>query len=104
MRSRTRSPTIKALTFFATRGGIQAAPRPITTASGQTLMPVRSERVIAACDVVTQIHRGYAENPAASGNWVDLLSWDTFRVRNGKLIEHRDGTFRLPPQPAAPRN
>jgi predicted SnoaL-like aldol condensation-catalyzing enzyme len=87
-----RVPDFQALTFFATRGGAQAPQRPITTASGQTLTPRRPDRSIAACDVVMQIHKGYTERPAGSGNWVEQLGWDVFRVRNGKLVEHWDGS------------
>ncbi len=81
-----------ALTFFATRAGTQQDPQPIKTASGQTLAPKLSARVIAACDVVMQIHTRYVETPARSGNWTEQLGWDLFRVRDGKLVEHWDGS------------
>ena len=87
-----RVPDFQALTFFATRGGIQQPRPPIKTASGQTLTPTRVERSIAACDVVMQIHKFYNQSPAGSGNWVEQLGWDLFRVRNGKLVEHWDGS------------
>src|SRR5258706_8934104 len=73
----------QTLTVMATRAGAQRAPQPIT-AGGRTLMPDMFERVIAACDVVTQIHKSYVESPAGSGTWVERLTWDTFRVSNGK--------------------
>lgn len=81
-----------ALTFFATRGGTQAPLQPIKTANGQTLTPMRVARSIAACDVVMQVHRFYAQTPPNSGNWVEQLGWDVFRVRDGKLVEHWDGS------------
>jgi predicted SnoaL-like aldol condensation-catalyzing enzyme len=81
-----------ALTFFATRAGEQRDAPPIKTANAQVLTPMRNARVIAACDVVMQLHRGYAQNPPNSGNWVEQTGWDLFRVRDGKLIEHWDGT------------
>jgi predicted SnoaL-like aldol condensation-catalyzing enzyme len=81
-----------ALTFFATRGGTQGAPPSVTTATGQTLTSRRSDRTVAACDVVMQIHRGYVQMPQGSGNWIEQLGWDLFRVRDNKLVEHWDGS------------
>lgn len=50
------------------------------------------ERIIAACDIVTLIHKVYRQNPTMPpGNFYDTYTWDTFRVRNGKLVEHWDG-------------
>jgi len=55
------------------------------------------ERVVGACDVVTIIHKAYRQDPTmAPGNFYDTYSFDTFRVRNGKLVEHWDGVT-LPP-------
>lgn len=87
-----RVPDFQALTFFATRGGTQQPLPPIKTANGQTLTPTRVERSIAACDVVMQIHKFYNQSPAGSGSWVEQPGWDLFRVRNGKLVEHWDGS------------
>lgn len=50
------------------------------------------EKVIGACDVVTIIHKVYRRDPTqAAGTFYDTYTWDTFRVRNGKLVEHWDG-------------
>jgi predicted SnoaL-like aldol condensation-catalyzing enzyme len=87
-----RVPDYAALTFFATRAGEQRDAPPIKTANGQMLTPQRNARVIGACDVVMQVHRGYTQNPPNSGTWVEQLTWDLFRVRDGKLVEHWDGT------------
>jgi len=81
-----------ALTFFATRAGEQRDAPPIKTADGRMLTPMRNARVLAACDVVMQIHRGYTQNPPNSGTWVEQLGWDLFRVRGDKLVEHWDGS------------
>jgi predicted SnoaL-like aldol condensation-catalyzing enzyme len=92
----------QTLTVMATRAGPQRAPQPIT-AGGRTLTPDMFDRVIAACDVVTQIHKFYVENPGGSGSVIERFTWDTFRVRNGKMLEHWDGTFLpTPAPPAAP--
>jgi len=89
----------QTLTVMATRAGTQTAPQPITAANGQTLTPRRMDRVIGACDVVMQIHKGYVRNPPGSGSWVETFNWDVFRVRNGKMVEHWDGTFLQAPTP-----
>lgn len=91
----------QTLIVMATRAGVVEAERPIV-AGGRTLTPNRFEHVIAACDIVTQVHKSYAERPAGSGNWVERFSWDTFRVRNGKLVEHWDDTDLPAPRPSAP--
>ncbi len=86
------STDFAALTFFATRAGTQRDQAPIRTANGETLTPRLVVRTIAACDVVMQIHRRYNEVPARSGTWVEQPAWDLFRVRDGKLVEHWDGS------------
>jgi predicted SnoaL-like aldol condensation-catalyzing enzyme len=59
------------------------------------------EIVVAECDLVTAIHRNYRQDPtAAPGTFYEVFTFDAFRVRNGKLVEHWDGAVINPPAPA----
>jgi predicted SnoaL-like aldol condensation-catalyzing enzyme len=76
--------------------GQAAGPQPPT---GNPL-----EIVTAECDLVTIIHKNYRQDPTASaGTWYEVFTFDVFRVRNGKLVEHWDGAVINPPAPAAGR-
>jgi predicted SnoaL-like aldol condensation-catalyzing enzyme len=76
-------------------GGQAAGPQP---PAGNPL-----EIVMAECDVVTIIHRNNRQDPtAAPGTFYEVFTFDTFRVRNGKLVEHWDGAVINPPAPAGP--
>jgi len=47
--------------------------------------------VVAECDLVTAIIKSTPRDPTASpGTTYERFSFDTFRVRNGKLVEHWD--------------
>ncbi len=49
------------------------------------------EVVTAECDVVTIVHKVYAQDPTLPpGNFYERFTFDSFRVRNGKLVEHWD--------------
>ena len=62
------------------------------------------EIVMAECDVGSVIHKNFRQDPtAAPGTWYEVFTFDTFRVRNGKLVEHWDGAVINPPAPPAGR-
>src|SRR5262245_33994211 len=62
------------------------------------------EVVMAECDLVTVIHKNFRQDPtAAPGTWFEAFTFDTFRVKNGKLVEHWDSAvINPPPPPGAP--
>jgi predicted SnoaL-like aldol condensation-catalyzing enzyme len=77
-------------------GGAAAAPTP---PPGNPL-----EIVVAECDLVTIIHKNNRQDPTgAPGTWFEAFTFDTFRVQNGKLIEHWDSAVINPPAPAGGR-
>ena len=87
----------------ATSGPVTPAQAP----AGNMLPPLTPnmfERVIGACDIVTIIDKFCFQDPTlAAGNYYERYSFDTFRMRNGKLLEHWDGTTLPTPAPATPR-
>ena len=59
------------------------------------------EIVVAECDLVTAIHKNFRQDPtAAPGTFYEVFTFDTFRVRGGKLVEHWDGAVINPPAAA----
>lgn len=68
-----------------------APARPWTRpATGPTPPPGNPlEIVTAKCDIVTIIHKNYRQDPTAvPGKFHEAFTFDTFRVKNGKLLEH----------------
>lgn len=53
--------------------------------------PSMFEVVTAECDIVTIIHKMPMED--ADGKPFEFFTFDTFRVKNGKLAEHWDGSM-----------
>jgi len=52
----------------------------------------RFEIVTAECDIVTVIHSGFRHDPTGQSKFYEGFTFDTFRVKGGKLVEHWDGT------------
>jgi predicted SnoaL-like aldol condensation-catalyzing enzyme len=58
------------------------------------------EVVTAECDIVTVVHKNYRQDPTADpGKFYEVFTFDTFRVKDGKLVEHWDGAVINPPAP-----
>ena len=57
------------------------------------------EIVTAECDLVTIIHKNFRPDPNNEGKFYEAFTFDTFRIRNGKLVEHWDSAV-INPQPA----
>jgi len=58
------------------------------------------EVVTAECDIVTVIHKVFRQDPTAEpGKFFEAFTFDSFRVKDGKLTEHWDGALINPPAP-----
>jgi len=58
----------------------------------------RMEIVLAQCDIVTVIHKIYRQDPTAeAGKFYEAFTFDTYRVKNGKVVEHWDDAVINPP-------
>lgn len=58
------------------------------------------EVVTAECDIVTMVRKLYRPDPTEPGKFYESFFFDTFRVRNGKLVEHWDAALLPTPAPA----
>jgi hypothetical protein len=67
-----------------------AAPQP---PGGDT-----TEIVMAGCDIVTIVRNAYRQDPTEKpGTFYEYFTFDTYRIKNGKVIEHWDGNVIAPP-------
>lgn len=89
-------------TFLGQAAGRGAGGAGRGPAAGPTPPPGNPfEIVVAECDLVTAIHKNFRQDPtAAPGTFYEVFTFDTFRVRNGKLVEHWDGAVINPPAAA----
>ena len=61
----------------------------------------RAEIVLVQCDIVAVIHKVYLQDPtAASGTFYEAFTFDAYRVKDGKVVEHWDAGTLPPPAPA----
>ena len=51
----------------------------------------RFEIVTTECDIVTVVHSGFRHDPTGQSKFYEAFTFDTFRVKGGKLVEHWDG-------------
>jgi len=75
---------------------------------GPTPSGNRFEIVTAECDIVTIVHQSFRHDPTGQSKFYEAFTFDTFRVKAGKLVEHWDGeSLSAPPStpanPAPPR-
>jgi predicted SnoaL-like aldol condensation-catalyzing enzyme len=81
---------------------MKAAATPPSPATGSQPPPGNPFEVVTAeCDIVTVVRKTYRQDPtAAPGTFYEAFTFDTFRVKNGKLVEHWDAATIAPPAPA----
>jgi predicted SnoaL-like aldol condensation-catalyzing enzyme len=61
----------------------------------------RREIVLAQCDIVAIIHKVYRRDPTAEpGKFYESFTFDAYRVKDGKVVEHWDTALINPPAPA----
>ncbi len=82
--------------FAGGRGGGRGPAAGPTPPPGNPL-----EVVTAECDIVTVIHKNFRQDPTAEpGKFYEVFTFDTFRIKDGKLVEHWDSAVINPPAPA----
>jgi predicted SnoaL-like aldol condensation-catalyzing enzyme len=58
------------------------------------------EIVTTECDITTIVHKTWRQDPVTPGRWFEAFTFDAFRVKNGKLVEHWDTAVIAPPAAA----
>jgi len=58
------------------------------------------EVVLTECDTTIMVHKTWRPDPVTPGRWFEAFTFDMFRVKNGKLVEHWDTAVINPPAPA----
>jgi predicted SnoaL-like aldol condensation-catalyzing enzyme len=82
--------------FAGGRGGGRGPATGPTPPPGNPL-----EVVTAECDIVTVVHKNFRQDPTAEpGKFYEAFTFDTFRIKDGKLVEHWDSALINPPAPA----
>jgi len=82
--------------FSGGRGGGRGPATGPTPPPGNPL-----EVVTAECDIVTVVHKNFRQDPTAEpGKFYEAFTFDTFRIKDGKLVEHWDSAVINPPAPA----
>ena len=72
-------------------GGAAAGPRP---PEGN-----RYEVIVAECDIVMVIHKVFLQDPTEKpGTFYEANTFDAYRVKSGKVIEHWDAGTIAPPR------
>lgn len=61
----------------------------------------RFEIVTAECDIVTVVHQDFRHDPTGESKFYEAFTFDTFRVKGGRLVEHWDGSALDIPPPAS---
>jgi len=58
----------------------------------------RAEIVLVQCDIVTVIHKVFRQDPTAQpGTFYEAFTFDAYRVKDGKVVEHWDDGVINPP-------
>jgi len=78
----------------------QATGQVLGLGLGPTPPGNRFEIVTAECDLVTIIHSGFRHDPTGQSKFYEAFTFDTFRVKGGKLVEHWDGASLSAPSQA----
>jgi predicted SnoaL-like aldol condensation-catalyzing enzyme len=88
-------------TFLAPAGGGGAGAGGGAAAGPQPPLGNRMEVVLAQCDIVTVIHKVYRQDPTEeAGKFYEAFTFDAYRVKDGKVVEHWDDAVIAPPAPA----
>jgi predicted SnoaL-like aldol condensation-catalyzing enzyme len=78
-----------------------ARPAAAPAAGSQPPPGGTTEIVTVECDIVTVVRNAYRQDPTAPpGTFYEAFVFDTFRIKNGKVVEHWDQNLINPPATA----